>query len=185
MWALARAGAVEVGHRACDARSDFEEYAASRYSALLGMAYLLTQDRQLAEDLVQTTLTRCWLSWNRIEAEDPSAYVRRVMINTHTEWWRRRRQRTEVPTADIGAVEPSQPSTSASIELVERSELLVALRRLPRKMCAVVVLRYFEELSETETAEVLGCSVGTVKSQTHRALAKMRVDLSAQQVMEP
>ena len=92
--------AVLSGHRAA-ARADFESFVATRYGALLGLAYLLTQDRALAEDLVQTTLTRCWLSWPRIRAEDPSAYVRRVMVNAQTEWWRRRKHGVEIPTAEV------------------------------------------------------------------------------------
>ncbi|MEV6282360.1 SigE family RNA polymerase sigma factor [Kribbella sp. NPDC051770] len=162
-------------------RADFEAYVSARYGALLGLAYLLTQDRALAEDLVQSTLTRCWLSWHKVRAEDPTAYVRRVMVNTHTEWWRRRRGGREVPTDDLAAVAP--PAYGA-VQLVEHSDLMQALRRLPKRMCAAVVLRYFEDLSEAETADVLGCSIGTVKSQTHRALTKLRVDLTSQVTVE-
>lgn len=169
---------IEVGPVASDVRADFETFVATRYGALLGLGYLLTQDRALAEDLVQTTLTKCWLSWRRVRADDPSAYVRRVLVNTHTEWWRRRRGKRELPTEHLADALPHQPG---AVRLVEHADLLQALRRLPKKMCAVVVLRYFEDLTEAETADVLGCSVGTVKSQTHRALAKLRVDLAAQE----
>lgn len=174
--------AVFVGRRAA-ARVDFESFVATRYGALLGLAYLLTQDRALAEDLVQTTLTRCWLAWPRIKAEDPSAYVRRVMVNAHTEWWRRRKHGLEIPTAEVREDRVTH-AAEASIGFVERADLLAALRRLPKKMCAVVVLRYFEDLSEAETAHVMGCSVGTVKSQTHRALRKLQLDLGELQSME-
>lgn len=164
-------------------RADFEAYVSARYGALLGLAYLLTQDRGLAEDLVQTTLTRCWLAWRKVRADDPTAYVRRVMVNTHTEWWRRRRGGKEVPTDDLTPVEPTAYG-AGSVRLVEHSDLMQALRRLPKRMCAAVVLRYFEDLSEAETADVLGCSIGTVKSQTHRALTKLRVDLASQATTE-
>jgi RNA polymerase sigma-70 factor (sigma-E family) len=158
-------------------------FVATRYGSLLGLAYLLTQDRGLAEDLVQSALTRCWLSWRRIRAEDPSAYVRRVLINTHTEWWRRRKHGMEVPVPADRLVEAQEPADS-STGLIEQAELLAALRTLPRKMCAVVVLRYFEDLSEAETAEVMGCSLGTVKSQAHRALKKLQVELAHLQTEE-
>jgi RNA polymerase sigma-70 factor (sigma-E family) len=179
------AGVAEVEVRVADdgARADFEAYVAARYGALLGLAYLLTQDRALAEDLVQATLTKCWLTWRKVRADDPTAYVRRVMVNTHTEWWRRRRGGKEVPTDDLSAVAPAAYG-AGSVRLVEHSDLMQALRRLPKKMCAAVVLRYFEDLSEAETADVLGCSIGTVKSQTHRALTKLRVDLDFQATTE-
>ena len=160
-------------------RADFEAFVAARYGALLGLAYLLTQDRQLAEDLVQTTLARCWLAWPRINSEDPAAYVRRVMVNARTEWWRRKQHGIEIPTSDIGAVAVSHRDVvgSGSPDIDQQAELIAALRTLPKKMCAVVVLRYFEDLTEAETARVMGCSIGTVKSQTHRALGKLHHEL--------
>ncbi|MFB6722506.1 SigE family RNA polymerase sigma factor [Kribbella sp. NPDC056345] len=166
-------------------RADFEAFVAARYGALLGLAYLLTQDRQLAEDLVQTTLARCWLAWPRINSEDPAAYVRRVMVNARTEWWRRKQHGVEVPISDIGEVAVSHRHVgSGSPDLVEQAELIAALRTLPKKMCAVVVLRYFEDLTEAETARVLGCSIGTVKSQTHRALGKLHHELGLMRSVE-
>ncbi|TWD79376.1 RNA polymerase sigma-70 factor (sigma-E family) [Kribbella amoyensis] len=164
---------------AADPRCDFESYVSTRYGALLGLGYLLTQDRALAEDLVQTALIRCWSSWHRVRSEDPHAYVRRVMVNAHTEWWRRRRGRTEVPSEDPLAEAPRPEYVSGLVGLVEHADLIQALRRLPRRMCAAVVLRYFEDLTEAETAEVMGCSVGTVKSQTHRALTRLRAELGS------
>lgn len=149
----------------------FDDFVAARYAALLRTAVLLTQDPALAEDLVQTSLAKCWLAWSRIRQDDPMPYVRRVLINTYTAWWRRK-WNNEYPTEELPhtAVPGEQQTIDARTDLVE------ALRRLPKRMRAVVVLRFYEDLSEAETARVLNCSLGTVKSQTSRALAKLRID---------
>jgi RNA polymerase sigma-70 factor (sigma-E family) len=147
-------------------RVDFDEFVAARSTALLRTAYLLTHDHALAEDLLQTALTRSWLSWHRIEGE-PEPYVRRTMINTYASWWRRKwngEQPTEQLPEGAAGDSPADP------------DLWDALARLPRRQRAVVVLRYFEDLTEAQTAEVLGCSVGTIKSQTSKAFAKLRID---------
>jgi RNA polymerase sigma-70 factor (sigma-E family) len=149
----------------------FDEFVAARYPALLRTGYLLTQDRALAEDLVQTALAKCWLSWGRIEQEDPTPYVRRVLINTYTAWWRRK-WNSEYPTEEL----PHTPHSGGHQTIDTRTDLAEALRRLPRRMRAVIVLRFYEDLSEAETARLLGCSPGTVKSQSSRALAKLRID---------
>jgi RNA polymerase sigma-70 factor (sigma-E family) len=154
-----------------DGRQGFEEFVAARYAALLRTAYLLTQDRGLAEDLVQTALAKCWLGWKRIRYDDPGPYVHRVLVNTYTAWWRRR-WNSEYPTEDL----PQGGGPVSHHAVDERVDLADALRRLPRRMRAVVVLRFYEDLSEAETARILGCSAGTVKSQTSRALAKLRID---------
>jgi RNA polymerase sigma-70 factor (sigma-E family) len=147
---------------------EFEDFMAARYASLLRTAYLLTQDRVLAEDLLQTALAKCWPVWRRID--DPGPYVHRTLVNTYTAWWRRR-WNGEYPTAEL-----PHTATSDHAGLDERTDLGEALRRLPRRMRAVVVLRFYEDLTETDTARILGCSVGTVKSQTSRALAKLRID---------
>lgn len=149
----------------------FEEFVAARYTALLRTAYLLTQDRDLAEDLVQTALAKSWLAWRRIRYDDPAPYVYRVLVNTYTAWWRRR-WNSEYPTEELPQV--GEPAEAGAVE--ERTDLARALRRLPRRQRAVVVLRFYEDLTEAETARVLGCAIGTVKSQTSRALAKLRID---------
>jgi RNA polymerase sigma-70 factor (sigma-E family) len=154
-----------------DGRLDFEEFVAARYTALLRTAYLLTQDRGLAEDLVQTALAKCWLGWKRIRYDDPGPYVHRVLVNTYTAWWRRR-WNSEYPTEEL----PQGGGPVPDHAVDDRADLADALRRLPRRMRAVVVLRFYEDLSEAETARILGCSAGTVKSQTSRALAKLRID---------
>ena len=151
-------------------RPDFDEFVAGRSGALLRTAYLLTHDRGLAEDLVQTALTKAWFAWGRIEA-DPEPYVRKILVNTYASWWRRR-WHGEQPTetlADGAADGPGERSD-------ERHDLWLAMGRLPRRQRAVVVLRYVEDLTEAQTAALLDCSVGTVKSQASRALAKLRVD---------
>lgn len=149
--------------------ADFDEFVAARSSRLLRTAYLLTRDRGLAEDLLQTALSMAWFAWGRIDG-DPEPYVRRILVTTYASWWRRRwngQQRTE-SLADTAA----QRGKSSE----DRHDLWTAMGRLPRRQRAVVVLRYFEDLTEAQTAAVLDCSVGTVKSQSAKAMAKLRVD---------
>ncbi len=151
-----------------DARPDFEEFVAVCSGRLLRTAYLLTRDAALAEDLLQTALTKAWFAWHRLD-EQPEPYVRRILVNTYATWWRRK-WRGERPTERL----PERPGAEGAPE--DRHDLWVALGRLPRRQRAVVVLRFFDDLSEADTADALGCSVGTVKSQTSKALARLRVD---------
>ncbi len=148
--------------------AEFDAFVVSRSPALLRTAYLLVRDQGLAEDLLQASLTKTWLAWGRIHG-DPEPYVRRVMLTTQVSLWRRLWNR-ELPTADF----PDLPSDADAA--VDSGDLWEALGHLPRRQRAVVVLRYYEDLTETETARLLGCSVGTVKSQCAKALAKMRLD---------
>lgn len=152
----------------------FDEYVAARGQDLLRTAWLLTGDHQRAEDLVQTALAKVWPHWARVSHDRdsrPDAYVRRVMLTTYIAWWRRR-WNAERPTESL----PEEPGAGlAREELVDlRRDLLAALATLPRGQRAAVVLRYFEDLSEAQVAELLGCSVGTVKSQCARAFATLR-----------
>jgi RNA polymerase sigma-70 factor (sigma-E family) len=148
------------------AATTFDEFVGARSRALLRTAYLLTHDHALAEDLLQASLARAWFAWKRIDGE-PEPYVRKILVNTYASWWRRK-WRGEQPTEHL---------PEAGVEdTVEPTDLWTAMGRLPRRMRAVVVLRYFEDLTEAQAAEVLGCSVGTVKSQTSKALAKLRID---------
>jgi len=153
------------------AGQDFESFVAARSAALLRTAWLLTGDWALAQDLVQTSLVKAWPRWDRIERQDePEAYVRRVMVTTYATWWRRR-WRNEVP----GGTVPDSATVHDPLESVDqRAALGAALATLSRGQRAVVVLRYFHDLSEADTAAVLGCGVGTVKSQHARALARLR-----------
>jgi RNA polymerase sigma-70 factor (sigma-E family) len=160
--------------------AEFDDFVVARSQALIRSAYLLVQDGGLAEDLVQTALTKAWFAWRRIE--DPEAYVRRIMVTTATSWWRRRWMRetpAEQPLAHAEA--PADPRLEG---LAEGQDLWNAIGHLPRRQRAVVVLRYVEDRTEAETAELLGCTVGTVKSQSSKALAKLSLDSSLSPVTD-
>jgi RNA polymerase sigma-70 factor (sigma-E family) len=150
----------------------FEAYVAARGGDLLRTAWLLTGDHQRSEDLVQTALGKVWPHWSRITrggAGHHDAYVRRVMMTTYFAWWRRR-WNGEYPTEVI----PERPDARGEDLADLRHDLLKALAQLPKGQRAVLVLRYFDDLSEAQTAEMLDCSLGTVKSQTARAMAALR-----------
>ncbi|TKK86952.1 SigE family RNA polymerase sigma factor [Herbidospora galbida] len=151
-------------------RADFERYVEQRSARLLRMAYLLCRDWATAEDLTQTALAKAWLAWRRV-GDNPDAYVYRILVNTHNSWWRRMWRR-EVPTGEL----PDLTDPGVEDTLDDRDVLRAALATLPPKMRAVLVLRYFEDLSDAEIAAILGCSEVTVRSQASRALAKLRVD---------
>jgi len=151
-------------------RSGFDEFVATRSPALLRTAYLLTGDHGLAEDLLQTALAKCWFAWGRIDGL-PEPYVRRALATTYATWWRRR-WRGERPTGQL----PDRGDPAATSHVEDRDALWRALGALPRRQRAVVVLRYYEDLSEAETASALGISTGTVKSQAAKALAALRRD---------
>ena len=154
-----------------DGRDEFEEFVRGRGQALQRTAYLLTGDWALAEDLVQTALVRSWPAWGRIRHADPEGYVRKVLVNTHASWWRRR-WRGEVPTQEL----PDAAGSDGHGGVHERPVLRAALLRLLPRQRAVVVLRFWEDLSEAATAELLDVHVGTVKSTTSKALARLRAD---------
>ena len=149
----------------------FEQFVRARSPALARTAYLLTGDRHRAEDLLQTALTRAYLRWDRIESEDPEGYVRRTLANAHIDWWRRKPWREE-PAAEL----PDLPGPDQAAAFDVRNAVLGALAGLSRRQRAVVVLRFYEDLTEEQTAAVLGIAVGTVKSQTSKALRTMRLD---------
>ena len=153
------------------AREAFRGYVAARSPALLRTAYLLTGQRADAEDLLQTALAKTYLAWGRIrEREALDGYVRRVMVNTQTSRWRKRKV-DEHPTEVLPEQATGRDATDG---VVLHDALWSALAGLPRKQRATLVLRFYEDLSEAETADVLGVSVGTVKSTTSRALVKLR-----------
>lgn len=145
----------------------FREFVEVRYTDLLRTAYLLTGSRDAAEDLVQSALLTTMRHWRGIA--EPMAYVRRVMVNQRTSLWRRVGSR-EVLTDVL----PERATPDGAAGRADRDELLAALNRLPVRMRAVLVLRYWEDLGEEETARLLGCSVGTVKSQASRGLDRLR-----------
>lgn len=154
------------------ASDGFDEFVAARGSALWRTAWLLTGDRQRAEDLVQTALGKAWPHFERISASGSfEAYVRKVLYTTYVAWWRRRwnaEQPTASPPELIGDDDDGADRTAV------RTDVATALAGLTRGQRAVIVLRYFEDLTEAQAAEVLGCSRGTVKSQASRALAALR-----------
>jgi RNA polymerase sigma-70 factor (sigma-E family) len=163
-----------------DAESErqFTEWATARASRLQRTAFLLCGDWQIAEDLVQECLTRTAMHWRRVQSADaPDAYVRRILVNQARARVRRRSSH-EQPSAwlaDTGVDDGAEGRA-------DRDQLLAALTALPARRRAAVVLRYFEQLSEAETADALGCSVGTVKSQTSRALVELRRTLAPQEI---
>ena len=146
-----------------------EEFIDRNSRLLLRSAWLLTGNWASAEDLVQTSLMQSWLHWDAIKADAPDFYVRRVLMNAFLSGQRRRWTR-EQPMAELPDRAGVDELTSSEL----RHVIWRALSGLPARQRAVVVLRYFNDLSEAETAHVLGCSVGTVKSQTSRALARLR-----------
>lgn len=150
----------------------FEEFVAGASPRLLRTAYLLTRDAGHAEDLLQAALTKAWLAWRRVQG-DPEPYVRRIVVNTYATWWRRR-WRGEEPTDVL----PEQVGLSPQEAVDEGDRLWRVLGALPRRQRAVLVLRFYEDMTEAQVAHVLGISVGTVKSQTSKALARLRVDPS-------
>jgi RNA polymerase sigma-70 factor (sigma-E family) len=152
---------------------EFRTFALDRSLRLHQSAYLLCGDWHLAHDLVQDTLVKVYRHWSRVRrADNPDAYVRRILVNEARDRWRHREK--AVPVADIGA-ETAVPSVpDAADEIARRDGLLRALVGLPHQQRATVVLRYLEGLTQAETAQVLRCSEGTVKSQSSRALATLR-----------
>ena len=150
----------------------FEEFVAGASPRLLRTAYLLTRDAGHAEDLLQAALTKTWLAWRRVRG-DPEPYVRRIIVNTYATWWRRR-WRGEEPTNVL----PEQAGSSPQEAVDESDRLWRALGTLPRRQRAALVLRFYEDMTEAQVAHVLGVSVGTVKSQTSKALARLRADPS-------
>ena len=161
-----------------DGQRRFAAWSAMQAPSLHRFAYLMCGDWHDAEDLVQEALARAALHWSRIErTEHPDAYVRTILVNQCRSMRRRPWSRSVRAVADV---ERSVPDETEAI--TTRSELMAVLRRLPTRQRATVVLRYYEELSEAETAAVLGCSVGTVKNQTHKALRSLREAMSKEEL---
>jgi RNA polymerase sigma-70 factor (sigma-E family) len=151
----------------------FAEFVLGRSPRLLRTAYLLTRDWAYAEDLLQIALVRAWSVWGRVES-DPEPFVRRILANVYASWWKRRWRQVEQPTH-----RPPERSVADEASRIDaHEEVWQAIGRLPRRQRAVLVLRYFEDMSETQIADVMGISVGTVKSQAAKALAKLRLDES-------
>ncbi len=164
---------LELDTRARTGRrdEDFTAYLRARQSALLRTAYLVTGDRETAQDVLQTALAKLYLSWDKVRDRDSvDAYVRRIVVNENSSLWRKPWKKREHAAEVVPEARPHEDryddgTADAVWEVVST---------LPRRARAVVVLRYYEQLSEAETAEVLGITVGTVKSQCSRAIASLR-----------
>ena len=150
---------------------EFAQYVRARQHRLLRAAFLVCGDLHLAEDLLQGALVKLAARWERVRNENPDAYVRKILYRDAVSSWRRTRRESLslFPELDLDRSEPDAASSAG-----ERLDLLRALAQLTPKQRAVVVLRFFEDRSEADTADALGVSVGTVKSQTHVALARLR-----------
>ena len=150
-----------------DEQAEFVAFVQGRQHRLLRSAYLVCGDHHLAEDLLQAALVKLALRWSRIRDGDPEAFLRTVMYRDAVSWWRRRRRENlsdRVP----------EPPPDPGVDLPTRMIFANALRRLAPRQRAVRVLRYFDDLTEARTAEILGVTVGTVKSQTSVALRRLR-----------
>ncbi|WP_338671988.1 SigE family RNA polymerase sigma factor [Streptomyces sp. SCSIO 30461] len=160
-----------MGDGGSDRDAEFSDFVVAAHSSLLRTARLLTGDPHTAEDLVQAALVRVYLRWSRSASwASPQAYARKAVVHLYATW-RRRRWHTEVIRTERGST-PDTHDMAGSAEA--RLELSRALAALPRAQRAVVVLRFYEDLSVEETADLLGCSPGTVKSRTNRALERLR-----------
>jgi RNA polymerase sigma-70 factor (sigma-E family) len=149
----------------------FRDFVEARSNALLRSGWLLTGDWPSAEDLVQTALAAAWPRWDSLTRQDaPELYVRKIMVNTYLRW-RRRRWTGEVST---GRLPELQVYGDVFAQVDARQALIAALDRLPARQRAVVVLRYFADQTESQTAAAMGCSVGTVKAHASKALARLR-----------
>jgi len=159
---------------------EYVEFMLAHAHSLFRTAFLLTGDYQQAEDLVQTTMAKVYLSWSRISAmSEPGAYARRILVNQATSWWRRKSS-TEVPVLTLD----DRTGSGFEDEVAESSTVWDAVLTLATRQRAVIVLRYYEDLTEAETADVLGISVGTVKSHTHAARQRLASLLTDSHVLE-
>jgi len=149
--------------------SDFDDWVAARGPALLRLAYVLTGNRADAEDVVQDALSRALPRWDRISAvDDPDAYVRRMVINAHTSWWRKFRRR-ESPVAEVRST--SVRSGARDVELWQ------ACRALPEPLRTAVVLRFYEDMEYAAIAALTGVREGSVRSRVSRGLAILRAEV--------
>jgi len=155
-----------------DTGTEFRDFVAASAGPLLRTAFLLTGDHQLAEDLTQTALLRTYEHWSDLRHREAArAYARRAMVTTNISRWRRARRWAEIPDGGLSLETSVADGADARAEAAAIRQLLSTL---PKRQRAAVVLRFYEGLTEKETAEVMGCAVGTVKSQVHDALASLR-----------
>jgi len=153
----------------------YEEFANSRLTAMLRFAVMLTGEPHTAQDLVQETMVRVQLNWRRVNrAESPERYVRRMLVNQYIDWQRGSWFRRVVLRAE--PPEPAVLGRDHAADSADRDQVWAWLERLPRRQRAALVLRYYEDLSDAEIAELLGCAIGTVRSSISRALATLRTE---------
>jgi RNA polymerase sigma-70 factor (sigma-E family) len=151
--------------------AEFEDFVLAAWPRLRQAAYALTRDTDDAEDLLQGVLVRLYTRWGRLRQDDPTAYVRRMLVNAYIDSTRRRRRVREVPVAEPAEV----PWADASAVVADRDDLVGRLSVLSERERAMVVMRHYLDASEAEVARALGCSVGTVKSTCSRALGRLRI----------
>ncbi|MGH3713465.1 MAG: SigE family RNA polymerase sigma factor [Micromonosporaceae bacterium] len=157
-------------HSEGSAGHDFADFMRGNADRLCRVAYLLTGNRSRAEEMVRDALARTYRAWKRVRSDDAYAYTRKVLINLHTDWWRRRWR--EYSVAEVPDRSGVGDLTS---DAADREALATALRALTPRERAVIVLRYYLDLTEAQAAAELGISIGTVKSTAFRALRKLRV----------
>lgn len=161
---------------------DFEVWVTEKADALLRFAYVLTGDSNLAEDAVQDALTTACARWGRVSrADDPEAYVKRMVVNAHISWWRRFRRR-EAPVEDPVRTARAVPDGTA--DRAEAQAVWELCATLPDKQRAAVVLRFYEDMSYAEIAQLLHCAEATARSHVHRALAALKTTLSGNESTE-
>jgi RNA polymerase sigma-70 factor (sigma-E family) len=159
--------------------ADFDDFVRARSAALLRVAYLLTGDGHAAEDLLQEVLEQVYVRWRRVRTT-PEAYARKALVNRAANRWRRRGRKPERALGDLEVSAPDQTD-----DLLVRDGVLAALRALPPRQRAAVVLRFLEDLPVAEVARALDCSEGAVKSHTSRGLAKLRENLAGSGLVVP
>lgn len=160
--------------------SGFVEFATARSGALFRAAYLMVGDHALAEDLLQEALTKTYVAWPRIrDINKAEAYTRKVITTTAISWWRRKSWQHEKPRGDVPEIIYSENSD----HIAQRDWLWTELQSLAPRQRAAIVLRYYEDLTEAQTAEALGCSIGTVKSQVSDGLKRLRAKLGPDVVL--
>ena len=158
------------------ADQDFAAFVAARATSLFRLACLLTGSPSEADDLVQDSLEKVYLRWSRVNGADaPYPYVRRLMVNTFVSSHRRPARRAEV----FRETPPDVPVESPEQAVLDHQHVWPLVQALPARQRAVIILRYYEDLSEQQIADALGCSTGSVKSQAHDALAALRRDIAA------
>ncbi len=150
----------------------FDAFMAAALPGLLRFGFVLTGDQHRGEELAQAALVTTYRRWKKLRHDEPHAYVRRAMVNAHTSVWRKHRREAPLPPGFDPVARGASPGDYDDVDLVIR-----ALRALPSRQRAVMVLRYYDDLSEADIARTLGCSPGTVKSPASRALKTLRREL--------